>query len=320
MIRSLLAAPAVGLALGLLSASPSAAAPIATSVLAPALGADAEQEKSSDEIERATEWPDAPGREALTKTLAKIKKATTDEMARQGAEEIKAAGAGAAPALLRALGKERDKDARKRLIAALDSITRPEHTRLLAKEFKSKKEPTQAYVLRRAAELGDAGLKDDAMGLWKGLVAMRANPRKKDKVDDDHERRVAILLMSCGSTESLTLVLELSGSKSFTSWRKHLQAAAECAKTAGPDVGNAIAAAMTKAKGRREQLGTLRLLTYAGSKEHARSVAPGLDSNDNNVKIAAINALRRLVDGDDPIEKLSTFDAIERANKWKARL
>ncbi len=311
MIRSILIAVAIGAPL----ASPSLAAATAPILSAPAITAQAEALQ-----EKASEWPDAPGREAMTKTILKLKKATTDEMARQGAEEIRTAGAGAAPSLLRALGKERDKGARARLMEALDSITKPEHTRLLAKEFSSKKEHTQAYVLRRVAELGDAGLKDDAADLWKGLVAMRANPKKKDKVDDDHERRVAILLMSCGSPDSLPLVLELAGSKGFKNWRTHLQAAAESAKSAGPEVGTAIAAHMTKAKGMREQLGTLRLLTFAGSKEHAAAVKPALDSNDSPVKIAAINALRRLVDGDDPIEKLSTFDAIERANKWKTRI
>lgn len=272
------------------------------------------------QVERATEWPDAPGREGLTRTIAKVKKATTDEMARQGAEEIKAAGAGAAPGLLAALGKERDEAARRRLAAALDSITEAQHTRLLAQEFESKKEHVQAYVLRRVAELGDPGLKGEAKGLWDGLVAMRAHPKKKNKVDDDHERRVAILLVSCGSTDSLPLVLELAGSKSFQAWRTHLQAAAESAKAAGPEVGNAIGAALPKAKGMNEQLGTLRLLTFAGSEDHAQAVRPALDSPNNGVKIAAINALRRLVDGEDPIQKLSAFDAIERANKWKARL
>lgn len=284
--------------------------------------ADSRQDAPSQapQVERATEWPDAPGREGLTKTIAKVKKATTDEMARQGAEEIKNSGAGAAPALLAALGKERDQDARRRLEDALDSITVPAHTRLLAREFRSKKAHTQAYTLRRVAELGDPGLADDAKDLWDELVAMRAHPKKKDKVDDDHERRVAILLVSCGSAESLPLVIELAGSKSFKTWRTHLQAAAECAKAAGPEVGDAIGAALPKAEGMNLQLGTLRLLTFAGSKDHAKAVRPALDSPNNGVKIAAINALRRLVDGADPIEKMSSFDAIERAKKWKERL
>ncbi len=36
--------------------------------------------------------------------------------------------------------------------------------------------------------------------------------------------------------------------------------------------------------------------------------------------VGAINALRGIIDGDPPLDKLPVFEAIERADKWKSRL
>ena len=45
-----------------------------------------------------------------------------------------------------------------------------------------------------------------------------------------------------------------------------------------------------------------------------------LDSDDNQVRVAAINALRGIVDGQGPLEELSVFGAIELAKTWRARV
>jgi hypothetical protein len=36
--------------------------------------------------------------------------------------------------------------------------------------------------------------------------------------------------------------------------------------------------------------------------------------------VVTINALRGIVDGDGPLEQLSSFEAIEMAKKWKSRI
>jgi hypothetical protein len=72
---------------------------------------------------------------------------------------------------------------------------------------------------------------------------------------------------------------------------------------------------------RKTKVAGLRLIAACGEKESAKHlVLPFLDENDNSLRVAAINALRGIVDGDPPLNKLSVFEAIERANKWKARL
>ena len=55
-------------------------------------------------------------------------------------------------------------------------------------------------------------------------------------------------------------------------------------------------------------------------KDAAGIVKPYLDAETHNVKKAAINTLRVIVAGQEPLEKLSVFQAIEMANEWKKKV
>jgi hypothetical protein len=44
-----------------------------------------------------------------------------------------------------------------------------------------------------------------------------------------------------------------------------------------------------------------------------------LDDTDNSIRVAAINAMRGIVDGELPITNLPVFEAIELAKKWKEK-
>lgn len=274
--------------------------------------------------ERLDTWPDVESTEALRTSLAKIRKAASEEMERQGQAEILAMGPGAAPLLLKALGKERDKNARRRIETALDAVTTAQYTRALAKSFGERRQEVQHYALQRVAVLGDPGLREEALELWADLEARRADSKKKSKVDPEIVDDVALLVFSCGSIDSIAHMVERAGQKGFIGISDTLNAAAANARTSGDESSKAVAAALADALGKdapmKVRLGALRLLTFAGSKDNARAVLPQLDAPENQVKIAAINALRQMVDGDPPIEKLSAFDAIERAKKWKSRL
>lgn len=289
----------------------------------PAAGAPAPQDGApAAAVERATEWPEGPSEKALTKTIGKLRKAASDEMVAQGFAEVREAGAGAAPGLLAALSKERDDDAADRIREALDLVTSAAHTRLLAAEFDHRADAVWRYSMLRAAELGDPGLREAAEGRWAELLEHEADPKLAKRIPEGRKDHLAVFVLSTGSPLSLEPCLALAAAKDkeYRRWERYLTGAASHARAGGAAVGDALAAALTDAKGIPARLACLRLLTWAGTKDHAKAVAPSLDAPENNIKVAAINALRRMVDGDDPIDKLSAFEAIERANKWKQRL
>ena len=57
--------------------------------------------------------------------------------------------------------------------------------------------------------------------------------------------------------------------------------------------------------------------THANLGQRLLRVKPFLDSNDNSIRIAAINAVRGMADGEGPVADLPVFDAIELAKKLK---
>lgn len=71
---------------------------------------------------------------------------------------------------------------------------------------------------------------------------------------------------------------------------------------------------------RKVKVAALHLLGGCGDKTITGKIKPLLDETDNSIRVAAINALRGIVDGELPIEGLSAFEAIEMAKKWKEKI
>ena len=90
-----------------------------------------------------------------------------------------------------------------------------------------------------------------------------------------------------------------------------------------PDVGHTLACELlsdNESDDRLNIVAGLRLLGGCGDEDSAKRVSPYLDSQDNQIRVAAINAARGIVDGDGPMEQLSVFKAIEVAKMWKRRI
>ena len=272
--------------------------------------------------EKATAWPEPKDEAALKKAVAKVRRAHLDGMEEAGRSEIQLEGAAAAPLLIKAIAKERDDDALVRLTSALDLVTTKEYTRLLAEHLEHKSPNVRVAVMKRLATLGDPGLRDQAEALYKAVAEKSKDAKKAKKLHQDELTRASILCLSTDSRIGLDHTLSIAGSKGWAAWRTPMRAAAKQAKAAGTDVASALIAVLDPSKkaSLSEHAAALRLIAYAGRAEHARSVLPSLDDTANHIKVAAVNALRMMVDGDAPLDKLSSFDAIERAKTWKGRI
>ncbi|QDV05662.1 hypothetical protein Poly30_11610 [Planctomycetes bacterium Poly30] len=316
MLRTTLTAALLGLA------APAPALALSLSSTQQAVTAILQDSADAKAGEKATAWPEPRDVAAVKKSVAKIRSAQSDEMEAAGRSEIEQEGAAAAPVLLRAIARESKSDAIQRMRSALDLVTTKEHTRLLAESLDDRSPELRMCVLRRLAVLGDPGLKDRAEAFFQDVKEKAADAKKAKKLHEDEVDRAAIFTLATGSTASLDHCLDLAGSKVWPAWRETLREAAGRAKEAGSTVAEGLQAALSPSANPdiSRRVAALRLIAYAGTEAQARSVLPSLDDTANHVKVAAVNALRMMVDGDEPLDKLSTFDAIERANKWKARL
>lgn len=265
--------------------------------------------------ERLAAWPELADAAAAKRELARLRKAATEAMESESRAALTELGAAAAPLLLDALGKERDPDARDRMTAVLEAITGAAHTRLLAREWAHKSETVRLFALARTAAFPDAGLTADARKHYLGLLKRAEGPAegRPSEVELDLAARAAL---AAGALEGLERALALAE----RDWRR----SGSALRTAAAGVKGAAATALLLEKleaastdGAR--VAAMQFLAVAGTKEAVHAVRLRLDAEANAVRVAAINALRGIVDGAPPLDNLSVFTAIEEAKRWKER-
>lgn len=267
-------------------------------------------EEAREEVKRLDAWPEVQDRKALKLEVTRLRKARTEEMGAEAHAALVAIGDGAAPELLRALASEKDEDARERIVAVLDELTDGRHTRLLAKSFGERAVSVRLWSLQRAARFADPGIRAAAEAAF-----AEADGRKRDR-DAEEVWAAAACAASAGSAVGLDALIADSGER----WKEHGEVThLALGRLRGPEATRRV---LPLLEGERaEKVTALRLLAACGDRETAVPlVRPLLDQTDNSLLVGAINALRGIVDGDPPLGKLSTFEAIERAQKWKARL
>lgn len=310
----------------LLAAAGLAAAP--RSAAEPGASAQ-ESEVPEDEVERATEWPKPESKDALADALIDLRRSESEDEVARSTEALASHGAAAAPRLLRALGRAKSDEEARRFIRVLEMITTPTHTRLLAESFDEREAVVRLFAMRRVAEFGDPGLRERAEDLHAKAADAAAKAeaerkrRKQKEVDPGvtlELRRAIVLALSTGSTAPVEDAVAIAGSTAWSEWRPALEHATRLGAAANEGLGDAFAALLDPSADAAVRVGAVRLLPHAGDRSHAKRVAPLLDARENHVKVAAINALRQLVDGDEPLETISTFEAIEMAQEWKERI
>lgn len=255
-------------------------------------------------------WPKPADKEALLVEIEKLCKASTEEMERTAREALASAGAAAVPFLLDRYGREKVEGARDRLLDVLSTSTDASMTRLLAARFEDKNQPVRAFALWRAAAFPDPELKAPAEKAWAKLA------KQGEKADANERYAAALCCASAGSIAGMEALLEAAGAK-WDKKKRELRAALEGARA---KEASAWALARVKPDDRKATVAALRLLAGCGIKEDAGAIKGLLDNDDNSIRVATINALRGMVDGEAPLEDISAFEAIETAKKWKGRV
>lgn len=262
-----------------------------------------------------TEWPaiSKSQNKALKKAMAQLRKAASPGMAKLGRTALIDLGDVAGPALLKALSKERNEDGRERIVDVLYLVTGELHTRLLAAEFTSKSEHVRLFCLERASGFPDEGIRSAAQ---KAFTAAKARAGGKKEIKNELYL-VSLALVSSGSLESLAQLHE----RALTKWGKSGRAIRSAIEAVRGEKATKIIMDEVEAGDRKSTVAGLRMLSGCGDLKTAKAFAGGfLDSDDNSIRVAAINALRGIIDGDKPLERLPVFEAVELATKWKARL
>jgi hypothetical protein len=268
------------------------------------------KKKAKKDVVRLTEWPKPADKDAVLLDVERLCKARTPEMAVQAREALEAAGESTVPFLLDRMGKERDDAATKRLREVLITNTTAAHTRLLAKEFESRFATTRMFVLWRCAAFPDPEIRPAAEKAWGRIEKLG------EKADPEERYATALCAASAGSIAGLE-VLHVAAQKSWERRGTELRAAVEGAR--GPEATK-VEIAKLEGADQKQKVAILRMLAGCGDASALPSIKRFLDDDDNQIRVAAINACRGIVENAPPEEQLPVFEAIEIAKKWKAKI
>lgn len=267
--------------------------------------------KPPEEVKRLESWPEltTQARDAVRVDVQRLRKARTPEMAADAETALVAAGAGIVPELLPTLAKEKEGEAVERVQRVLTAVITAEHTRLLARFFEDKSTEVRVFSLRRCAAFPDPGVRDSAESALASVL------KQGDKADALERYAAALAATSAGSLAGFDVMTE----SARTLWAKRggeMRSALEAVRGAEA-AGKGVALLGGE---RADVLAGLSLLAGCGDKGSAAAIKRFLDSDDHQIRVAAINALRGIVEGAAPLDKLPVFEAIELAKEWKARV
>jgi hypothetical protein len=274
-----------------------------------AIPAAAKKKRPKQEVVHLTEWPKPADKAQVALDIERLCKARTPEMALQAREALEATGDPTVPFLLERMGKERDEAAVKRIREVLITNTKAAHTRLLAKEFEDRSEGTRTFALWRCAAFPDKEIRPAAEQAWTRLKKLG------DKAAPEELYAAALCAASTGSVVGLD-VLHAAALKSWERRGVEIRAAIEGAR--GPEAAK-LEVAKLEGADQKQKVAVLRMLAGCGDASALPAIRRFLDDDDNQIRVAAINACRGIVDGDPPLEQLPVFEAIETAKKWKER-
>jgi len=275
---------------------------LATLSLAFAAPTTCQDTGSKQKVEKLTEWPKLKKAESdRVRALAKQFRKKQEKLRLAAVDKLAKIGAGAAPVLI-PLVNDKAENANEYVFQVINRVTDNRHTALLARETKRKSVEWRRYLMRRLAGMHDTDLEP----VFKSTL--------KDK-DPDIAFYAALGLLGIGNADGLDIVLTVAKKQ----WAEHKDLLAKTLPAArSADTAMKVWKRIGQARP-TDQMAGLRLQRYLMVKEQKMLLRSYLESPDFAVKREAINTAR-VLHGEKPLEKLSSFQAINLAKEWLNKL
>ena len=248
-------------------------------------------------------WPalQAKDRDRAIVLTGQLKK--DDEAVRTAARsEMLAMGAGAAPVLFQKVGDaEKELALNEELYLVFDEMLTEEHRALMAEQAKKKKIELRKYLLRRLCLMADPELKS------------AFEPFRKD-ADEQTLLFATLGLAARKDKDALLQLLEITR----TDWASHVELVSKALPFArSGECALALAERMAN-DGNEVKAAGLRLLRYVATESEKPIIKTYLGAEDHGVVKEAVNVMR-VMNGMEPLEKLSAFDVIGMAKEWQSK-
>ena len=270
-------------------------------MIAPLTSQD-QKPKSQPKVEKLSKWPALKTTESeRARATARQFKKPQEKLHAAATKRLIAIGPAVAPIII-PMVSDRPESINDNLFEVLDAVLNTKHAALLARETKRPSVEWRRYLTRKLATFHDKELTP----VFKQAI--------KDK-DADIATYGAIALLSLGNHDGLEIAM-LAAKQRWAEFRDiaaEVLAAGRSEKVATPIFAKIAAARPT------DQMAGLRLLRYLIVKDQSMLLKRYLESSDFTVKKEAINTARVLF-GEKPLDKLSSFQAIDQAKVWLNKL
>jgi len=176
-----------------------------------------------------------------------------------------------------------------------------EHRALMAEQAKKKKVELRKYLLRRLCLMADPELKS------------AFEPFRKD-ADEQTLLYATLGLAARKDKDALMQLLEITRSD----WASHVELVSKALPFArSGECALALAERMANNSNEVKAAG-LRLLRYVATENEKPIIKTYLAAEDHGVVKEAVNVMR-VMNGMEPLEKLSAFDVIGMAKEWQSK-
>ena len=264
--------------------------------------ARAQRDDAPPRTEKLSEWPKLKKAEAdRARATAKQLRKKKEKLRVAAVEKLTRMGAGVAPVLI-PLVSDKAQNVNDDVFRVLDQVTDARHAALLARETKRKSVEWRRYLTRRLAGLRDKELLPVLRTAW------------QDK-DEDIAFYASLGMLALGDGAGLDVVLA-AARQQWAEQKAVIGATLEPVRSS--EISLLVWERISQARPTDKMAG-LRLLRHLATKDQKMQLKAYLESPDFAVKREAINTAR-VLHGEAPLEKLSSFQAINLAKKWLEKL
>jgi hypothetical protein len=287
--------------------APGALAPVLLLLLcAPVLPAQTPAPRPEPET-GPPEWPQPAKKDAArAEELLNVLRKEDPEVRQKAADELVGFGLGIANRLFRRMSDEKHANINTELVGVLDRILEPAHAPLIALHAGHRSLFARRYVFKKLASYADSSTAPVLVAAGKdkdveiryyaalGRVKISADLDALDAVYERCLKEWALL------GDEFARFMEGGRGPQFVPWLRQKLAS----------------------KDSHERVTALRMMRSLAPKDAAVLVRRFLDSEVSIEKKEAINTLRVVVDGEEPLPltKITVFLVIKMAKEWKARL
>jgi HEAT repeat protein len=249
---------------------------------------DKGDKKDKRDKDKKPSWPRLKFvRKNITKDKIPLLVSKKQDKRKDARERILSYGAGTCPVLLDSLHDKTSPELAEELRSLLDELTTKQHAPLLAESFSSRNLTRSRWITQRLASFE--------------LREMAEFFRKAAKHEDVAIRESAwFALARLGDLAAMPFLLEMAGKH----WdERNLEIREVLPSFKGKDATKELATRLVTSKDVDEQIACLRLLAGCGTKDAVSPIASMLNSSNHHIRVATVNALRGIVDGQRPLRQ-----------------